>query len=134
MDIEPAEKLLTVPLSHVTAINKSELSGNWLSANMLDSFTKTLGCPSNHLADPKKPKAADNHAGMSFNSIQVLVSLEESVTHHLDKVSLSAEQQAINCKVLNNEFLIVFTHYIDELYSTRDSDIKLDISKHEAQL
>jgi hypothetical protein len=70
---------------------------------------------------------------MSFDSIQALVSLEESITHHLDKISLSGQQQAVNCKVLNSEFLIMFTHYIDELYSTRDSDIRLDISKHEAQ-
>jgi hypothetical protein len=44
---------------------------------------------------------------MSFDSIQALVSLEESVTHNLDKISLSAEQQAVNHKVLNSEFLIV---------------------------
>jgi hypothetical protein len=33
---------------------------------------------------------------MSFDSIQVLVGLEESVTHHLDEISLTAENQAIN--------------------------------------
>jgi hypothetical protein len=70
---------------------------------------------------------------MSFDSIQALDSLEESVTHHLDEISLSAEQQAVNHKVLNSEFLTMFTHYIDELYSTGDSDIKPDISKHEVQ-
>jgi hypothetical protein len=78
-------------------------------------------------------KAADECAGMSFDSIQVLVSLEESVTHHIDKISLSAEQQAVNHKVLNSEFLIMFTHYIDELYSIRDRDVKLDITKYEVQ-
>jgi hypothetical protein len=88
---------------------------------------------SKHLPDLQKAKAADNHAGMSFDSIQALVSLEESVTHHLGEISLSAEQQAVNRKVLNSEFLIMFTHHIDELYSTRDSDLAQDISKHEVQ-
>jgi hypothetical protein len=56
-----------------------------------------LGHPSNHLTDLKKAKAPNNHKGTSFDSIQVLVSLEEeSVTHHLDEISLSAEQQAVN--------------------------------------
>jgi hypothetical protein len=77
----------------------------------------------------QKAKAADDHKGMSIDSIQVLVSLEEeSVTHHLDKISLSAELQAVNHKVLTSEFLTVFTHYIDELYSTGDSGVKLDLS------
>jgi hypothetical protein len=35
--------------------------------------------------------------------------------------------------VLQSEFLIVFTHYIDELYSTGASDVKLNISQHEVQ-
>jgi hypothetical protein len=55
----------------------------------------------------KKSKTAGDQTGMSFDSIQVLVSLEESVTHHLDKISLSAEQHR---KVLSSEFLTVFTH------------------------
>jgi hypothetical protein len=52
---------------------------------------------------------------MSFDSIQVLFSLEESVTHHIDKISLSAEQQAVNHKVVNSEFLTMLIHYTDEL-------------------
>jgi hypothetical protein len=115
MDIEPAEKASNLAPSLVTAINEHELSGDELNAYMLDSFNKTLGCLSNNLADLVKAKALDNHTGMSFDSIQALVSLEESITHHLDKISLSAEQQVINCQVLNSEFLTVFTHYIDEL-------------------
>jgi hypothetical protein len=75
----------------------------------------------------------DHQTGTSFDSIQALVSLEESVTHHLDEISLNAEQQIANRKVLSDEFLTVLTHYIDELYSTRDSDVKLNISKHEIQ-
>jgi hypothetical protein len=37
--------------------------------------------------------ALDCQTGTSFDSIQALVSLEESVTHHLDEMSLTAEQQ-----------------------------------------
>jgi hypothetical protein len=56
----------------------------------------------------------DKTTGTSFDSIQALVSLEESITHHLDEISLcTAEQQETNRKVLSNEFLSVFTHYID---------------------
>jgi hypothetical protein len=90
MDIEPADNATDCAPLLATAINKSELSRDELSTYMLDSFNKTLGCLSNHLTDLKKAKAADNHAGTSFGSIQALVSLEESVTHHLDKISLSA--------------------------------------------
>jgi hypothetical protein len=96
---------------------------------MLDSSNKTLGRPSTHLTDLQKAKAADDQKGTSSDSIQVLVSLEEeSVTHHLDEISLSAEQQAVNHKVLTSEFLTMFTHYINELYSTGDSDVKLGLS------
>jgi hypothetical protein len=125
--IEPATD--HAPSGLVTTINKSELTGDELSAYMLDLFNKTLGRPSTHLADLQKAKAADDHKGTSSDSIQVLISLEEeSVTHHLDEISLSAKQQEVNCKVLNSEFLTVFTHYIDELYSTGDSDVKLGLS------
>jgi hypothetical protein len=114
--VEPAETAIDhAPSGLVTAINESELTGDELSAYMLDSFNKTLGRPSTHLTDLQKAKAADDQKGTSFDSIQVLVGLEEeSVTHHLDEISLSAEQQAVNRKVLNSEFLAVFTHYIDE--------------------
>jgi hypothetical protein len=128
MDIEPAEKATNHAPLLITAINESELSGDELSAYMLVSFNKTLGCPSNHLADLKKAKAPDNHTGTSLDSSRLT-----SVTHHLGEISLSAEQQAVNRKVLNSEFLIVFIHYIHELYSPRDSDVILHISKHEAQ-
>jgi hypothetical protein len=77
-----------------------------------------LGSPSNKFAELLAEKAKtvfDNQSGTSFDSIQVLVSLEESITHHLDEISLTAEQQEINHKVLSNEFLSVFTQYIDEL-------------------
>jgi hypothetical protein len=121
MDIEPAEKATNRAPSLLAAINESELSGDELNAYMLDSFNKTLGCPSNNLANllAKKTKAANKPTGTSFDSIQALVSLEESITHHLDKMC--------------SEFLTVFTHYIDDLYSTRDCDMKLDSSKHETQ-
>jgi hypothetical protein len=130
MVVKPAETATNhAPSGLIATINESELTGDELSAYMLDSFNETLGRPSNHLADLQKANATDDHKGTSSDSIQVLVSLEEeSVTHHLDKISISAEQQAVNCKVLTSEFLTVFTHYIDELYSTRDSDEKLDLS------
>jgi hypothetical protein len=101
MDIEPAEMDTNCGPLLATALNKGELH-----AYMLDSFNKTPGCPSNNLAEllAKKSKTADDQTGMSLDSIQALVSLEESITHHLDKISLSAEQQAINRKVLSSEF------------------------------
>jgi hypothetical protein len=77
----------------------------------------------------KKAMATDNQTGTSCDSIQVLVSLEEPATHHLDEISLTADQQATNHKVLSDEFMNVFTHYIAELYSTRDCDVKLNISR-----
>jgi hypothetical protein len=80
---------------------------------------------------PKKIQATDNQTGMSSDYIQVLVSLDESVTHHLDELSLTADQQATNHKVSSDEFLHMLTHYIDELYSTGDCDMKLNISNYE---
>jgi hypothetical protein len=72
--------------------------------------------------------------GTSNDSIQVLVSLDESVTHHLDEILLTAEtMQDPSRKVLSNEFLNVFTHYMDELSSNGDCDVKLNFSKHETQ-
>jgi hypothetical protein len=71
--------------------------------------------------------------GTSFDSVQVLVSLDESVTHHLDEILLTAAMQDPNRKVLSSEFLNMFTHYIDELNSTRGCDVRLNFSKHETQ-
>jgi hypothetical protein len=85
-----------------------------------------------HTLLARKAKPADKPTGRSFDSMQALVSLEESVIHRLDEISLTAEQ-AINRKVLSSEFLHVFTHYIDELYSTGGCDVKLNLSKHETQ-
>jgi hypothetical protein len=97
MDIEPAEKVTHHASSlEITAISESELSGDELNAYMLDSFNTTLGCLSNNLSVAKKAMAADKPTGMSFDSIQALDSLEEATTHHLDEISLTAEQQAIN--------------------------------------
>jgi hypothetical protein len=76
--------------------------------DLSDTFTMLLAA--------KAKIAQDKATGTSFDSIQALVSLEESVTDHLDEISLcTAEQQETNHKVLSNEFLNVFTHYIDEL-------------------
>jgi hypothetical protein len=84
MDVEPTEQANNCASSKIiTAIDETKLSGDELNPYMLDSFNKTLGCPSNHLADLRKAKAVDDHIGMSFDSIQALVSLEESITHHL---------------------------------------------------
>jgi hypothetical protein len=51
----------------------------------------------------------------------------------LAEILLTAETQDPNRKVLSNEFLNVFTHYIDELNSTGDCDVKLNTSKYETQ-
>jgi hypothetical protein len=53
MDIDPVEQVST-PAPSELVINESELTGDELSAYMLDSFNKTLGRPSTHLADLKK--------------------------------------------------------------------------------
>jgi hypothetical protein len=131
VDINPVE----TPNTHaclLKPINESDLSrDNLQEAYMLDLFNKVLGTPSNNMTDllskkvPKKTQATNNQTGTSFDSIQVLVSLDESVTHHLDELSLTADQQATNCKVLCDEFLHMF---VDELYSTGYCDIKLNIS------
>jgi hypothetical protein len=82
--VEPVETATDhAPSGLVTVINKSELTGDELSAYMLDSFNKTLGRPSTHLADLQKAKAADNQKGMSFDSIQVLVSLWKKNLSHI---------------------------------------------------
>jgi hypothetical protein len=99
VEINPVE----TPNTHACSlkpINESDLSRDDLQeAYMLD-----LGTPSNNVTDllskkvPKKTQATNNQTGMSFDSIQVLVSLDESVTHHLDELSLTADQQVTNCK------------------------------------
>jgi hypothetical protein len=52
MVVKPTETATNHAPSGLDAtINKSELTGDELCAYMLDSFSKTLGHPSNHLAD-----------------------------------------------------------------------------------
>jgi hypothetical protein len=113
MDINPAD----------AAINECNLSGDeciMLECNLSDegnacvldlsNIFPILGSPSNTFVTilaAKAKIALDNWTGTSFDSIQVLVSLEESVMHHFDAISITAEQQEVNRKVLGNEFLSV---------------------------
>jgi hypothetical protein len=60
--------------------------------------------------------------------IQVLVSFEESVTHHLNKLSLTVIQQTTDSNVLSAQSLDVFTQYCDDLYSSGVGGIHLNIS------
>jgi hypothetical protein len=135
MDIDPPAE---------EAINDIDLSGDecivldMSVCNLPDTSDECKECDrdgkSNTFATLTSAKAMMTaQKGKSFDSIQALVSLDESVTHHLDEILLTADQQDTNRQVLSNEFLNVFTHYIDELYSTRDSDVNLNISKHEIQ-
>jgi hypothetical protein len=69
------------------------------------SLSPIVGKPRNTFVTilaAKAKIALDHQTGMSFDSIQALVSLEESVTHHLDEISLTPEQQVANHKVLRN--------------------------------
>jgi hypothetical protein len=98
VDMNPVE----TPNTHaclLKPINESDLSRvNLQQAYMLELFNKVLGTPSNNVTDllskkvHKKTQATNNQTSMPFDSIQVLVSLDESVTHHLDELSLTADQ------------------------------------------
>jgi hypothetical protein len=73
----------------------------------LSNIFPVIGSPSNKFAEllaENAKTALDNQSGTSFHSIQALVGLEESITHHLAEISLTDEQQEVNCKVLSNEF------------------------------
>jgi hypothetical protein len=61
---------------------------------------------------------------MSNDLIHVLVSLEESVTHHLNE--LSAIQLEVDYNFLSNEFINVLTQYCDDLFSSGD-DVNLNV-------
>jgi hypothetical protein len=65
---------------------------------------------------------------MSNDSIQVLVSLEESVTHHLNDLSLAAIQQEVYSNVLSNKFVNAFTQYCDDLYPIKLRSTSLAIA------
>jgi hypothetical protein len=125
MDIDPPaeEAINNIDLSRdeciVLECNLSDISDECKECN-LDGKSNTFAT----LTAAKAMMTANQTA---------LVSLDESVTHHLDEILLTADQQDTNRKVLSNEFLNMFKHYIDELYSIIDSDIKLNISKHESQ-
>jgi hypothetical protein len=79
MDIEPAEKATNCALSLITAISKSKLYGDELSAYMLDSFNKTLGCLSNHLADLKKAKTTQLCHLILFKRLSALRNLSHII-------------------------------------------------------
>jgi hypothetical protein len=75
-----------------------------------------------------EPMAEQAHLNsMSNDSIQVYVSLAESVTHLLNELSLAAIQQEVNTYVLSNEFMGVFMQYCDDMYSSGASDINLNV-------
>jgi hypothetical protein len=67
---------------------------------------------------------------LSLNSSQVHINLDESVTHHLNELTLDAFQHEVATKFLSNEFIDVFTQYCGDSYSSGVSDGKLkDFSK-----
>jgi hypothetical protein len=60
----------------------------------------------------------------------VHINLDESVTHHLNELTLDAFQHEVATNFLSNEFINVFTQYCDDSYSSGVSDVKLkDFSK-----
>jgi hypothetical protein len=130
MDIDPAaeEAINNIDLSRdeciVLECNLSDISdeckecehllGDECKDCMLDlsNIFPILDSLSNTFATllAAKAKIADNQKGTSFDSIQALVSLDESITHHLDEILLTADQQDTNRKVLSNELLNVCLH------------------------
>jgi hypothetical protein len=46
----------------------------------------------------KAKTVLDNQSSTSFDSIQAIVSLEESVTRYLDEISLTTEQQEVTAR------------------------------------
>jgi hypothetical protein len=96
---------------------------------MLDLFNKVLGAPSNNMRDLlskqvqknlRPPTTKQVHHLILYNCLSALMYLSHIILAH----SL-INKQVTNCKVLSDEFLHMFTHHIDELYSTRDCDVKL---------
>jgi hypothetical protein len=66
----------------------------------------------------------------SHDSSQVHIGLDESVTHHLNELTLNAFQHEVATNFLSNEFIDVFTQYCDDSYSSGVSDVKLkDLSE-----
>jgi hypothetical protein len=49
----------------------------------------------------------------------------ESVTHHLNEVTLDAFQHEVATNILSTEFIDVFTRYCDDSYSSGVSDVNL---------
>jgi hypothetical protein len=49
----------------------------------------------------------------------------ESVTHHLNELTLDAFQHEVATKILSTEFIDVFTRYCDDSYSSGVSDVNL---------
>jgi hypothetical protein len=69
-----------------------------LNPDLMDCTSIKLTMPVAEQAEP---------IGMPNDSIQVLVSLQESVTHHLNELSLAAIQQEVNSNVLSNNLIDV---------------------------
>jgi hypothetical protein len=54
----------------------------------------------------------------SHDSSQVHINLDESITHHLNELTLDAFQREVATNFLSNEFIDVFTQYCDDNYSS----------------
>jgi hypothetical protein len=84
-------------------------------------------------ADLMDMTAVDSTAtgtSLSHDLSQVHISLDESVTHHLNELTLDAFQREVAANFLSNEFIHVFAQYCDDSYSSGVSDVKLkDFSK-----
>jgi hypothetical protein len=57
----------------------------------------------------------------SHNSSQVHINLDESVTHHLNELTLDAFQREVATNFLSNEFINAFTQYCDDSYSSEQN-------------
>jgi hypothetical protein len=66
----------------------------------------------------------------SHDSSQVHINLDESVTHHLNELTLGAFQHKVATNFLSHEFIDAFMQYCEDSYSSGVSDVNLkDFSK-----
>jgi hypothetical protein len=63
---------------------------------------------------------------VSIDSSQERICLGESVTHHLNELTLDAFQHEVKTNILSTEFIDVFTRYCDDSYSLGVSDVNLN--------
>jgi hypothetical protein len=120
------EKVLEANMVNIAPGNECGINDN--NSFILDGELMAEVCCFEQDTDLMEIATDATATGMSasVDSSQEHNCLYESITHHLNELTLDAFQREVNTNILSTEVIDVFTQYCDDNYSLGVSDVNLN--------